>query len=155
MGNKSGKLSIWLVIAIVLLCAIGTGGYLIKTQRSGTAAEKIDDPVKWYAYAEGLKLGKDTGKKVYLFFKAEWCTYCTKMEKETFQDPAIISLVGARHPKELCPGRETREQCETVYVHHFGWGCLAPTKDRTRFDKNLALNIISVRSTLKALFFWQ
>jgi len=30
---------------------------------------------------------------VFLVFNADWCRYCLKMEKETFQDPTVIAYV--------------------------------------------------------------
>ena len=46
--------------------------------------------VKWYGYDEGLTLGKKNGKKIFMFFWAEWCKFCELMEKETFAKPKII-----------------------------------------------------------------
>jgi thioredoxin-related protein len=53
---------------------------------SGFAAS---DGVKWYTYDEGMALGKKEKKKIFAFFTAEWCTYCIKMKKESFTDPAV------------------------------------------------------------------
>lgn len=50
-------------------------------------------PLKWYPFEEGVALGKSQGKKVYIHFRAEWCTYCHTMEKETFQNPSIKKLL--------------------------------------------------------------
>jgi thioredoxin-related protein len=47
-------------------------------------------PLRWYAFEEGVALGKSQGKKVYIHFWAEWCNYCYTMEKETFQNPSVI-----------------------------------------------------------------
>jgi thioredoxin-related protein len=93
MVNQSGKLSMSLIIAIVIIGAAGMGGYLYKTQDTSKAAEKAVDPIEWHSYEEGVRLGKTTGKKIYIFFKANWCTYCDKMEKETFQKPLVASYL--------------------------------------------------------------
>ncbi len=49
--------------------------------------------IKWYAYNEGMALGKNEKKSVFLYFYADWCSYCVKMAKETFQDPSVVSLL--------------------------------------------------------------
>ena len=49
------------------------------------------DGIKWYAYEEGMVLGKAEKKKVYLHFYADWCGFCGKMNKETFQNANVIS----------------------------------------------------------------
>ena len=49
--------------------------------------------IQWLSYAEGRQRGEAENKKVFLVFNADWCRYCLKMEKETFQDPTVIAYV--------------------------------------------------------------
>ncbi len=51
------------------------------------------DSIKWYSYDEGQVLGKAEKKKMFLHFYADWCGFCLKMAKETFQDAAVISYL--------------------------------------------------------------
>ncbi len=51
------------------------------------------ETIKWHSYDEGMSLGKSQHKKVFIHFFADWCTYCTKMEKETFVAPEIVSYL--------------------------------------------------------------
>jgi thioredoxin-related protein len=51
------------------------------------------DTIKWHSYDEGMTLGKTQHKKIFLHFFADWCGYCTKMEKGTFVDPEIVSYL--------------------------------------------------------------
>jgi thioredoxin-related protein len=53
------------------------------------AAEKI----KWHGYEEGVALGDQEGKKLFVHFYTDWCGYCDKMEKETFSDASIASYL--------------------------------------------------------------
>lgn len=54
-----------------------------------------ENDIKWYSHDEGLVLGKIENKKLFVHFWAEWCTYCKKMEKNTFQDAAVIAYLNA------------------------------------------------------------
>ena len=47
--------------------------------------------IQWHSYDVGMARSKFEKKKVFLHFTAEWCYYCGVMEKETFNDPVIIS----------------------------------------------------------------
>ena len=47
--------------------------------------------IQWHSYDEGMARSKFEKKKVFLHFTAEWCYYCGVMEKETFNNAAIIS----------------------------------------------------------------
>lgn len=51
------------------------------------------DQIKWRSYEEGLAVSKAEKKKVFLHFYADWCFYCGKMAKETFQNPAVVSYL--------------------------------------------------------------
>ncbi len=51
----------------------------------GFTAEKIN----FQTYDNGLKLAEELNKKIFLYFHADWCKYCAKMEKETFSDDKI------------------------------------------------------------------
>ena len=55
------------------------------------AAVATAEPINWHTYDKGIALGKKEGKRVLLHFYANWCFYCRKMAKETFQDPSVIA----------------------------------------------------------------
>lgn len=51
------------------------------------------DEIKWRSYEEGLAVSKAEKKKVFLHFYADWCVFCGKMAKETFQNSDIIAYL--------------------------------------------------------------
>ncbi|MGB5986851.1 MAG: thioredoxin family protein [Desulfobacterales bacterium] len=57
------------------------------------AADSPASGIKWYSYQEGLALGKQENKKVFLTFYADWCSYCHKMDKESFRNPEIADYL--------------------------------------------------------------
>ncbi|WP_319521185.1 thioredoxin family protein [uncultured Desulfosarcina sp.] len=60
---------------------------------TAVSARAEDGGIQWLSYAEGRQRGEAENKKVFLVFNADWCRYCLKMEKETFQDPSVIAYV--------------------------------------------------------------
>jgi thioredoxin-related protein len=54
-----------------------------------TAPENIN----WYAYKDGMTQGKKNGKKIFINFRADWCGWCRKMEKDTLKDPLVVSYL--------------------------------------------------------------
>jgi len=78
------KLKIYTLIILVLLFS---GFIFLNISASSTPVEEI----QWHSYDDGMSRSKFEKKKVFLHFTAEWCHYCGVMEKETFNDPAIIS----------------------------------------------------------------
>ena len=51
------------------------------------------ETINWRSFEEGLVVGKAEKKKVFLHFYADWCVFCAKMAKETFQNPAVVSYL--------------------------------------------------------------
>ena len=49
--------------------------------------------INWYTYKQGIELSKKEEKKIFLYFYADRCTYCKKMEKETFNDYSVASYI--------------------------------------------------------------
>ena len=78
------KLKIYSLIILVLLFSVFL---FINVSASSTQVKEI----QWHSYDDGMARSKFENKKVFLHFTAEWCYYCGVMEKETFNDPAIIS----------------------------------------------------------------
>ena len=74
-------------IAGILMLAWLTAG------TPGSATQAGGAGIQWLSYAEGRDRGAAENKKVFLVFDADWCKYCLKMEKETFQNPTVIAYV--------------------------------------------------------------
>ena len=51
------------------------------------------EEILWQSYKEGMDTGKKENKKIFIHFWASWCGYCTKMAKETFKDPLVVSYL--------------------------------------------------------------
>ena len=51
------------------------------------------DALNWFSFKEGLALSNSEGKKAFIHFKADWCSYCHRMDRETFRDPAVVAYL--------------------------------------------------------------
>lgn len=49
--------------------------------------------IRWQTYTDGMNMAGEQKLPVFLHFYADWCRYCVKMEKETFQDYKVIQYV--------------------------------------------------------------
>ncbi|RJQ61030.1 MAG: DUF255 domain-containing protein [Desulfobacteraceae bacterium] len=65
---------------------------LILSANTASAAD-----IQWYGYDDGLALAKKQGKKVFLYFWADWCQYCKKMEEETLSKKEVAALLGKNY----------------------------------------------------------
>ncbi|MEN8211331.1 MAG: thioredoxin fold domain-containing protein [Thermodesulfobacteriota bacterium] len=49
--------------------------------------------IDWQSYAKGLDIAKAQDKPLFLYFHADWCTYCKKLKKTTFADKAVLNYL--------------------------------------------------------------
>jgi len=70
--------------AIIIAFCISLGSF---------ADTSAADGINWRSYEEGLAVSKAEKKKVFLHFYADWCVFCGKMARETFQNPAVVSYL--------------------------------------------------------------
>ncbi|PQP35242.1 thioredoxin [Desulfobacteraceae bacterium SEEP-SAG9] len=99
----SGKRLVALLIIILIAVVSGlwvqinksknTVESITETTETIEPIQVIAEPIKWYSYEEGMALGKRKGKKIFLYFWADWCTFCKKMEKETLTKSSIVSYL--------------------------------------------------------------
>jgi len=53
----------------------------------------VSGGIKWMNHKEGIEQAEKQGKKVFIYFHAKWCGYCTKMNQSTFKNINIIKYL--------------------------------------------------------------
>ncbi|MFH0871507.1 MAG: thioredoxin fold domain-containing protein [bacterium] len=75
--------ALWIgAIALILAGSLSFWG-------SPPPGAKTTSGVKWHAYEEGAKKARESNRPIVLHFYTEWCTWCKKMDGETFANPRI------------------------------------------------------------------
>lgn len=60
-----------------------------------SAREPIDHTINWLTFDQGQKKGQAQKQKFFLYFYADWCGYCRKLEKETFTNKDVAKFINA------------------------------------------------------------
>jgi thioredoxin-related protein len=61
---------------------------------SGAAvADAASNSLKWYSFKEYATQRSSNDKNIFIHFWAQWCGYCSKMEKVTFRNPQVVSYL--------------------------------------------------------------
>ncbi len=74
---------------LYLICFFSFLNPSIDHVNTDTSAESI----KWYSWEEAHELSKTKPKKIFVDVYTDWCGWCKRMDKTTFQDPEIIKLL--------------------------------------------------------------
>jgi thioredoxin-related protein len=75
--------------------------------------------VKWYSVEEAEKLTKENPKKWLIDIYTDWCGWCKKMDKETFNHPVIAEYIN-EHYYAVKLNAESRDSITfngTIYRH--------------------------------------
>jgi thioredoxin-related protein len=74
----------------------------VTRQVTETVTDRVTDPGKtgavaggidWNDYTPGMTRAKHQEKNIFLYFYAQWCTYCTKLKQTTFLDKKVQSYL--------------------------------------------------------------
>ncbi len=96
----------WMVIGLAL---VGTGVLgAIRDYRYG------GDLVWAASYTSALQDAKSRNKPILINFHASECSACTKMDAETFTDPAVISLA----QQYVCVRADARQEANLIEKYH-------------------------------------
>ena len=68
-------------------------GVMVFCSEGAAASNKID----WFSYDDGLAAATKEGKKIFLHFQADWCSYCRLMANQTFKDPSVIAYLNTNY----------------------------------------------------------
>ncbi|WP_148278087.1 thioredoxin family protein [Desulfobacula toluolica] len=97
------------ILVVAIVCIAVAGVFMYNNSKSGSMTGFFPSKVSgkaelsgqngdgsniaWQDYNQGMAMAKTQGKHVFLYFHADWCTYCRKLKKTTFKDEAVLSYL--------------------------------------------------------------
>jgi len=83
-----------LVILLVIIFFFGLKSYFKIDEQNAEAVEETKPlALNWLSYTEGLALAEKENKYVLIYFYTDGCSWCKKMEKETFSDEEVKKIL--------------------------------------------------------------
>lgn len=81
----------FIVAGTLLLLAVFIYSFI--SPKAVDAAFATETKIKWYSWEEALAESKDNPKKLFIDVYTDWCGWCKRMDKTTFQDPKIVEYM--------------------------------------------------------------
>jgi thioredoxin-related protein len=78
----------------ILLLLIATSTTLFVFSQATSLADK--QSVKWYTIQEAEKLMKESPRPLFIDTFTDWCSWCKKMDRETFTNTVIADLLNEK-----------------------------------------------------------
>lgn len=55
------------------------------------------ETIKWYTWEEGMMKADEESKKIFVDLYTDWCGWCKKMDKATFQNPLVVEYINKHY----------------------------------------------------------
>lgn len=85
MHNKINRALTCLLLMVVLVFSESAVG------------DTATNSLKWHSFREYATQVDSNDKKIFIHFWAQWCGYCRKMEKVTFQNPQVVAFLNENY----------------------------------------------------------
>lgn len=60
---------------------------------TGTPLSKGDGKISWKNFEQAAEIAAHDNKKLFVYVHTDWCSWCRKMENETFSDDAVAEYL--------------------------------------------------------------
>ncbi|MBF0375949.1 MAG: thioredoxin fold domain-containing protein [Desulfamplus sp.] len=81
------RLNIIFIVTVFVIIVISLCTFM------NSPAVGVSGGISWQTHDKGLTMAKEQKKKVFVYFHADWCGYCRKMEMSTFQNKDLIDYL--------------------------------------------------------------
>ncbi|WP_299978694.1 thioredoxin fold domain-containing protein [Desulfobacula sp.] len=91
------------ILVVAIICIAVAGVMIYNNSKSGKQAEVTSGKgsaqtsdaltIGWQGYVKGMELAKSQNKHIFLYFHADWCTYCQQLKKTTFRNEAVLNYL--------------------------------------------------------------
>lgn len=80
--------------AVVCLLFMSFSSVENKEEKDGNAPKDNHKvKIEWVSFEEAIKKNEENPKKLFIDLYTDWCTWCLKMEKATFENPVIAQYI--------------------------------------------------------------
>ena len=103
----------YILIAIVMVAAAAT------VYMASKFSKHAQDPatIEWHNVSDGMALSHSTNKKILMDVYTDWCTWCKKMDKETYSKGEIASYISDHFiPVRLNAESQQMRLFDTVHI---------------------------------------
>jgi thioredoxin-related protein len=86
------KLKILLSLLLVVLIAAVSYGFIHSPKKTQEA-----EAINWVSIEEAAELAPQAGKKILVDVYTDWCGWCKRMDKATYEDPQVAAYINEHY----------------------------------------------------------
>ena len=83
---------LWFILPVFILIS-GFTGFAGEPEKEQLYADP-DNQIVWLSFEEALEMNSVEPKMIFIDFYTDWCSWCKKMDANTFSNPQISALMG-------------------------------------------------------------
>ncbi|MEZ4685817.1 MAG: DUF255 domain-containing protein [Bacteroidia bacterium] len=80
-------------VNIGLITVLAALAFAFMPQKGSTATSKSETQINWVSMEEASELANTTPKKVLVDVYTDWCGWCKRMDKATYEDPKVVAYI--------------------------------------------------------------
>jgi thioredoxin-related protein len=103
--------------------------------------------VKWKTFEEAVKSVEQKPRKIFIDMYTDWCGWCKKMDKDTFENPVIAEYIN----KHFYPVKFDAERKDTVMF--MGHRFVNTNPERSRHSHELARTLLNGKMSYPSFVF--
>lgn len=65
----------------------------VSVAQSSLKSNRAKGHLKWYTMEQALAMSKTQNKKILVDFYTDWCGWCKRMDKTTYEDAEVVKLI--------------------------------------------------------------
>lgn len=91
------------LFAALMFCFFATSGFVLSSKNNAKETQETvektikKEKIEWLTFEEAMKKSAEDNKPIFVDVYTDWCGWCKKMDKNTFQTDEVVEYVSQNY----------------------------------------------------------